>query len=76
MKRLIKKAKVPCHFIILGIFMQRFLLGGESVYGILILLKIEKRLKPLIPLGLSLLVKCDPDWVRTSDPHPVKKRVK
>ena len=23
-------------------------------------------------MGLSLLEKYDPDWVRTSDPHPVK----
>ncbi len=32
----------------------------------------QKRLKPLTLLGLSLLEKYDPDWVRTSDPHPVK----
>ncbi len=34
--------------------------------------KIQKRLKPLEFLGLSLFEMYDPDWVRTSDPHPVK----
>ena len=36
------------------------------------LLNKRKKLKPFIQLGLSLLKRYDPDWVRTSDPHPVK----
>jgi hypothetical protein len=28
--------------------------------------------KPLISQGFSRLMYGDPDWVRTSDPHPVK----
>jgi hypothetical protein len=31
-----------------------------------------KQEKPLIPQGFQLRMYGDPDWVRTSDPHPVK----
>ena len=38
------------------------------------LLNKRKKLKPFIHLGLSLLEKYDPDWVRTSAP-PVKEEL-
>ncbi|WP_164684887.1 hypothetical protein [Brevibacillus reuszeri] len=35
--------------------------------------KQKKVKKPLIPQGFQLLTYGDPDWVRTSAPHPVNK---